>query len=94
MSSHDPRGYNIQLLGHSHLNGYDEVFDPDNIVLGVAGGGLFFYCIDHVHEDPYYELPLTVSSVPTLAGKMVFTVDGLAYFGPNMSSTPLYHNDY
>ena len=81
-SSHNPRGYNLQLLGHSDLNGYDEVFDPDARVLGIADSGLFFYCIDYVHEDPYIELAFTVSSVPALAGKMVFTVDGLAYFGP------------
>jgi hypothetical protein len=66
------------------LNGYDDVYDPDAVVLGYAYGNRFWFCIDFVDSVSYWELAFIAGTISTRNGDMIRTVDGSTYVGPDV----------
>jgi hypothetical protein len=70
--------------GTPWLNGYDEIYTPYAPMLGITGGGHFYYCIDFLSS--YYNLAFMDNTVATMDGMMIRTIDGTSFVGPTYIS--------
>jgi hypothetical protein len=72
------------MPGSPWVNGYDEIYTPDAPMLGIIGGGHWFYCIDFLSS--YYNLAFTDNTIASSDGWMIRTIDGTSFVGPTYVS--------
>jgi hypothetical protein len=74
----------VHMPGSPWVNGYDEIYTPDAPMLGIIGGGHWFYCIDFLSS--YYNLAFTDNTIASSDGWMIRTIDGTSFVGPTYVS--------